>query len=242
MVSLEERLGYKFRNSLLLAEALTHPSLAYESAKPHFDNQRLEFLGDAVLQLILTQHLFENFPGFAEGQMTKLRTRIVSRPALEKFAKKIHLGDYLLLGRGEESSGGRSRASTLSDAYEALIGAIYLDSNLETVRDIVLHLCRAELIIDDIDGPLERNPKGQLQELLQQFDVAGPTYTVIDEFGPDHDKTFVSVVSWNGVNLARGKGSSKKNSETAAAKNALSNRKWTKAVPDAHFNEVEPNQ
>lgn len=233
MVSLEERLGYKFRNSLLLGEALTHPSLAYESAKPHFDNQRLEFLGDAVLQLILTQHLFETFPGFAEGQMTKLRTRIVSRPALEKFAKKIRLGDYLLLGRGEESSGGRSRSSTLADAYESVIGAIYLDSNLETVRDIVLSHCKAELKIDDEDDPLERNPKGQLQELLQQFDLPGPSYTVIDESGPDHDKTFVSVVSWNGAELAKGKGSSKKISETAAAKNALSNDEWRKVVPDS---------
>lgn len=231
MVSLEERLGYKFRNSLLLGEALTHPSLAYESAKPHFDNQRLEFLGDAVLQLILTQHLFETFPDFAEGQMTKLRTRIVSRPALEKFAKKISLGDYLLLGRGEESSGGRFRSSTLADAYEAVIGAIYLDSDLQTVRDIVVGHCNEELKIEDEDDPLERNPKGQLQELLQQFDLAGPSYMVIDESGPDHDKTFVSVVSWNGAILAQGIGSSKKNSETAAAKNALSNEEWKKVIP-----------
>lgn len=231
MVSLEERLGYKFRNSLLLGEALTHPSLAYESAKPHFDNQRLEFLGDAVLQLVLTQHLFETFPDFTEGQMTKLRTRLVSRTALEKFANKIHLGDYLLLGRGEETSGGRLRSSTLADAYEALIGAIYLDSDLQTVRDIVISHCDDELKIENADDPLERNPKGQLQELLQQFDLEGPVYRVIDESGPDHDKTFVSVVLWNGVQLAEGTGSSKKNSETAAAKNALASETWNNAIP-----------
>ena len=119
MQPLESRIDYKFRNSLLLAEALTHPSLAYESQKPHFDNQRLEFLGDAVIQLIITEELFHRFPAFPAGQLTKLRSRLVSRAALAKFANEIHLGDYILLGKGEQASGGNKRHSTLADAFEA---------------------------------------------------------------------------------------------------------------------------
>ena len=118
MDSIEIRLGYKFRNPLLLAEALTHPSLAYESQKAHFDNQRLEFLGDAVLQLALTEHLFRSFPDVTEGRMTKLRAQLVSRNALAQFAVSLRLGNYILLGKGEEASGGRKRASTLADAFE----------------------------------------------------------------------------------------------------------------------------
>ena len=142
MQPLESRIHYKFRNSLLLAEALTHPSLAYESQKPHFDNQRLEFLGDAVLQLIVTEELFKMFPDFTEGRLTKLRSRVVSRRALARFAMAIHLGDYVLLGKGEEATGGRRRLSTLADAFESLIGAVYLDSGPEPARELVLRLVR----------------------------------------------------------------------------------------------------
>ena len=120
---LEERIGYKFRNSLLLAEALTHPSLGHEAQHYHFDYQRLEFLGDAVLQLVITEYLFRHFRAEAEGQLTKLRSRLVSREALRTHAATLDLGRYILMGRGEESSGGRERTSTLADAFEALIGA-----------------------------------------------------------------------------------------------------------------------
>ena len=137
MKSLESRIEYKFRNSLLLAEALTHPSLAYETQKPHFDNQRLEFLGDAVLQLVLTSELYNRFAGFSEGTMTKLRSRLVSRTALCEYARAIRLGEYLLIGKGEESSGGRDRPSTLADAFEALIGAVYLDGGIDAARFFV---------------------------------------------------------------------------------------------------------
>src|SRR5438093_6599337 len=115
---LEERLGYKFRNSLLLAEALTHPSIGHETQRHHFDNQRLEFLGDAVLQLIFTRHLFDLFPNSSEGELTKLRSRLVSREGLKVHALKLGLGEFLMMGKGEESSGGRSRVSTLADAFE----------------------------------------------------------------------------------------------------------------------------
>ncbi len=142
---LEERIGYKFRNSLLLAEALTHPSLSHETQRYHFDNQRLEFLGDAVLQLVITEHLFRRFGGEAEGQLTKLRSRLVSRETLKMHAAALDLGRYLLMGRGEEASGGRERMSTLADAFEALIGAIYLDGGLDTARTFILVQARADL-------------------------------------------------------------------------------------------------
>src|SRR5438128_2638566 len=131
MTPLEKRIGYKFRNSLLLAEALTHPSLSYETQRHHFDNQRLEFLGDAVLQLVVTEHLFELFPQCPEGQLTKMRSRLVSREGLKVHAVSIGLGHHLMMGRGEESSGGRSRGSVLADAFEALVGAMYLDGGIE---------------------------------------------------------------------------------------------------------------
>ena len=124
MHPLEERIGYKFRNPLLLAEALTHPSLGHETQQRHFDNQRLEFLGDAILQLVITEYLFGHFKDQPEGQLTKLRSRVVSRDALKAHAAAIDLGQFLLMGRGEETSGGRARTSTLADAFEALIGAI----------------------------------------------------------------------------------------------------------------------
>ena len=139
MTPLEERIGYKFRNSLLLAEALTHPSLGHEAQRYHFDYQRLEFLGDAVLQLVITEYLFRHFGAEAEGQLTKLRSRLVSREALRSHAATLDLGRYILMGRGEESSGGRGRTSTLADAFEALIGAIYLDGGLEAAKEFILH-------------------------------------------------------------------------------------------------------
>ena len=120
MNPLEERMGYKFRNGLLLAEALTHPSISLERKDYPFDNQRLEFLGDSVIQVVVTEHLFQMFPDFSEGQMTKLRTRIVSRMALRERAIVLELGSFLMMGRGEESSGGRERASNIADAFEAV--------------------------------------------------------------------------------------------------------------------------
>ena len=166
MNPLEQRIGYKFRNSLLLAEALTHPSLGHETQRHHFDNQRLEFLGDAVLQLIFTEHLFRLFPHFSEGQLTKLRSRLVSREGLKVHSINIGLGTYLMMGRGEEASGGRQRASILADAFEALVGAMYLDSSLEIVRRFVLDEAQQD-IQRLTHQPLEVNPKGQLQEILQ---------------------------------------------------------------------------
>jgi ribonuclease-3 len=228
MESLESRLGYKFRNSLLLAEAMTHPSLAYESQRPHFDNQRLEFLGDAVLQLILTEDLYRMFPDFPEGRLTKLRSQLVSRRALARFALSIDLGSYVLLGTGEEATGGRRRMSTLADGFEALIGAVYLDIGYTGARDLVLRLFQAE--IEALAGsPEERNPKGELQECLQAIHPQAPNYRMLGESGPDHRKVFQAEVSWRGLVLATGKGKSKKEAEARAASEALRTRLWEKA-------------
>ena len=227
MQPLESRIHYKFRNSLLLAEALTHPSLAYESQKPHFDNQRMEFLGDAVLKLIVTEELFKRFPDFTEGKLTKLRSRVVSRRALARFAMAIHLGDYVLLGKGEEATGGRRRLSTLADAFESLIGAVYLDSGPVSARELILRLFESE-IGNMISSPEERNPKGELQECLQAIHPQAPIYQVIGESGPDHRRVFQSEVSWLGKILATGKGKSKKEAEARAAAEALRTRMWEK--------------
>ena len=228
MNPLERYIGYKFRNSLLLAEALTHPSLSFERKTFHFDNQRLEFLGDAVLQLVITHHLYRLFPTFSEGQLTKLRSRLVSREGLKKHAVTMGLGNYLMLGRGEESSHGRERSSTLADAFESLVGAIYLDSDLETVRRFVLRVAGDDLG-SLVREPAEHNPKGELQEMLQAISTQSPAYEVISETGPDHLKEFVCRVVWEGRDLGRGVGQSKKQAEINAAVDALQARCWEEA-------------
>jgi ribonuclease-3 len=225
MSPLEERIGYKFRNSLLLAEALTHPSVGHETQRHHFNNQRLEFLGDAILQLVITEYLYQRFSSEAEGQLTKLRSRLVSRDSLRVRAAELDLGQYLMIGRGEEASGGRKRASTLADAYEALIGAIYLDSDLETARQFVLNQSKPDL--DQVAAaPVDINPKGHLQELLQSISPSSPAYETVSESGPEHDKTFVVKCVWEGMMLGQGSGRSKKQAETAAAADAMKRRVW----------------
>jgi ribonuclease III len=224
---LEERIGYKFRNSLLLAEALTHPSLGHEAQRYHFDYQRLEFLGDAVLQLVITQYLFRHFGAEAEGQLTKLRSRLVSREALRTHAATLDLGRYILMGRGEESSGGRARTSTLADAFEALIGAIYLDGGLEAAKEFILTQIRSDLE-QLAETPVDINPKGQLQELLQSISPRSPIYELVSQSGPEHEKTFVSQVVWEGIVLGQGSGRSKKQAETVAALEAMQLKRWEK--------------
>src|ERR1700721_3107311 len=228
MNPLEQRIGYKFRNSLLLAEAMTHPSLGHETQRHHFDNQRLEFLGDAVLQLIFTEHLFRLFPHFSEGQLTKLRSRLVSREGLKVHSINIGLGTFLMMGRGEEASGGRQRASILADAFEALVGAVYLDSNLEGVRRFVLDEAQQD-IQRLTHQPLEVNPKGQLQEILQAISPKSPNYEIVSQTGPEHQKLFVAKVIWEGTELGPGEGSTKNHAETAAALSALKANKWESA-------------
>ena len=227
MNPLEARIQYKFRNSLLLAEALTHPSLGHETQRYHFDNQRLEFLGDAVLQLIFTEHLFKLFPGYSEGQLTKLRSRLVSREGLKVHAINIGLGNYLMMGKGEETSGGRARSSALADAFEALIGAMYLDSDLATVRKFVLR--EAKLDIENLQfDTLDVNPKGKLQEILQAHIPAKPS--IHDHFGirPGTPQGFcLGSQLVKGSNLDRRRPEQKGSGKIAAEK-ALTQKIWIK--------------
>lgn len=226
MNPLEERIGYKFRNSLLLAEALTHSSVSLERKNYPFDNQRLEFLGDAVLQLAVTEHLYRLFPDFSEGRLTKLRTRVVSRAGLKHHASAIGLGGHLMMGRGEDASGGRTRASTLADAFESLVGAIYLDGGYEEARDFILRETRDDFAQMAAE-PEEINPKGRLQEILQAIEPSAPVYEIIAQSGPEHLKHFECRVVWEGLELGRGSGHSKKQAEVEAASAALEARQWT---------------
>lgn len=225
MSPLEIRIGYKFRNTLLLAEALTHPSLGFETKQPHFDNQRLEFLGDAVLQLVFTEHLFQLFPASAEGQLTKLRARLVSREGLKDRAVELGLGPFIMMGRGEEATGGRKRASILANTFEALIGAMYLDGGFDVVRQFALRESN-QVLQDILKDPDEANPKGELQELLQAISPRSPTYEIVTETGPDHERAFEAKVCWEGLELGVGRGKSKKQAEAQAARDALTVRRW----------------
>jgi ribonuclease-3 len=231
MNPLEARLRYKFRNPLFLAEALTHPSLGHETQRHHFDNQRLEFLGDAVIQLAFTEYLFEQFPDAPEGVLTKARARLVSREGLRSLAESLDLGHFVMLGRGEEAAGGRRRPSVLSDAYEALIGAIYLDSDYVTARRVVLHSSREQL--DQIrQDESEVNPKGELQEILQSLSTTAMRYSITGQSGPEHDKRFNAEINWRGLLLGKGDGRSKKEAEVAAARDALARRAWAELEPE----------
>ena len=212
-------LGYQFRDENLLRLALTHPSVAHESGTATAHNQRLEFLGDAVLGLVLTQKLYEEFPDFDEGPLTKARAKLVNRQALAALARSLGLGEHLILSRGEESSGGRERSSALADAYEALLGAIFLDGGFEAARKFILKEFSSEF--DEAAHPLIENPKGELQELLQSRSAKAPEYQTVQISGSDHEPLFECAVSHEGTELARGQGKNKKAAESAAALAAL---------------------
>lgn len=225
MNPLEERIGYKFRNPLLLAEAMTHASISLERKDYPFDNQRLEFLGDAVLQLVITEELFSRFPDFTEGQLTKLRTRLVSRTAIKEHARHLRLGEHLMMGRGEEAGGGRDRASTLGDAFEALVGGIYMDGGFRAAQQFILRVAARDLELVSRE-PEEINPKGKLQELLQSLAPKAPVYEIVEENGPEHLKDFRCRVAWEGIVLGEGRGRSKKEAEVTAALAALESEAW----------------
>jgi len=225
MNPLEERIGYKFRNSLLLAESLTHSSISLERKDYPFDNQRLEFLGDAVLQLVITEELFARFPDFGEGKLTQIRTRLVSRSAVSAHARRLRLGEHLMMGRGEDASGGRDRSSTLGDSFEALVGGIFLDGGIRAAKNFILRVS-AEDLRSVTQEPEEINPKGRLQELLQSVAPSSPVYELLEESGPEHRKHFRCKVVWEGIDLAEGEGASKKEAEVNAAARALEDRRW----------------
>jgi len=218
--ALQKVIGYEFKNPDLLREALTHPSMSHEKGVLNSNNQRLEFLGDAVLQLVLTDRVYRQHPEFFEGKLTQMRAHLANRHTLFRRAQAIDLGKYLLLGKGEESSGGRQRLSNLADAYEALLGAIYMDGGIRAARQFVQWQFAEELKQVRQTTP-RQNPKGELQELLQARAAANPVYRVVQETGPDHHKFFEVVVEWQGEEIGRGQGSSKKQAEAAAAEAAL---------------------
>ena len=226
---LQARLGHNFRNPDLLRLALTHPSVAHEQGVPVQHNQRLEFLGDAVLQLVLTRVLYEKFPAFGEGPLTKARAKLVNRRSLAEKGRHLGLGEYLILSRGEETHGGRERPSALADTYEAVLGAIFLDGGFEAAREMVQNQFR-----DEFSGlaaiPILENPKGELQEFLQARSSEAPHYHVVSASGPDHDRIFECIVQHEGIELARGSGKSKKAAESEAALAALALLRGRKIV------------
>lgn len=227
--ALQVRLGHNFRDENLLRLALTHPSVAHEKGSAMEHNQRLEFLGDAVLQLALTRALYERFPGYDEGPLTKARAKLVNRRTLAVHGRALELGRYLILSRGEEVHGGRERSSALADSYEAVIGAIFLDGGYDVARDFILREFGSAF--GEIGAlPAMENPKGELQEFLQAKSPDAPKYHVVSATGPDHDRVFECTVHHGGVELARGSGKSKKAAESEAALNAL-NKLRSEAVP-----------
>lgn len=210
--------GYKFKNNDFLKVALTHSSYANEN---HCRcNERLEFLGDSVLSIIVSDYLFHNMPKVDEGDLSKIRASLVCEQSLAVFAEKLELGDKLLLGKGEEATGGRKRFSILSDAFEAVLAAIYLDSDLETARGWLLNLMMPSLKLG-IEGKTYHDYKTTLQERVQK--TGGKvSYRIISETGPDHNKDFEAEVLINGKGAASASGMSKKDAEQNAARRALS--------------------
>lgn len=217
---LQVLLGYTFREPDLLRLALTHPSVAHEQGRAIRHNQRLEFLGDSVLGLALTRELYEKFTEVSEGPLTKARAQMINRRTLAEQAQQIHLNEFLILSRGEEANLGRNRASAMADAFEAVIGAIFLDGGFDAARDFVLRSFR--LAFGELTSiPTLENPKGELQEILQSKSPQAPQYRMLGATGPDHDRVFECVVSHCGVEFGRGFGKSKKAAESEAALSAL---------------------
>jgi ribonuclease-3 len=219
--TLSSLLGYSFANHELLLQAFRHPSYVYEKEEPGIsDNQRLEFLGDAVINLAISHLLMKSFPGMKEGDLSKHRAFLVSETGLHRISRMLELGDYLLLGRGEERTNGREKPSILSDALEALIGAVYLDGGFLDASSVIERLFKP--LLDEIDpGKSSGDFKTELQELSQEAFQTTPDYRLVKDTGPDHNKTFYVEVSIKGGLLGKGTGKSKKEAEQNAAKEAL---------------------
>ncbi|MBA2870774.1 ribonuclease-3 [Anoxybacillus calidus] len=217
---LQEKIGIFFTNEKLLIQAFTHSSYVNEHRKrPHEDNERLEFLGDAVLELTISQYLFKKFPNMSEGELTKLRASIVCEPSLVKFANALSFGELVLLGRGEELTGGRERPALLADVFEAFIGALYLDQGMEAVVQFLEKTIFPKINEGAFSHVMDY--KSQLQELVQRDGIGVIEYKILQEKGPAHNKEFVSRVSLNGEELGIGVGRSKKEAEQQAAQMAL---------------------
>ncbi len=220
MLDLQNKIGYNFKNADLLKEALTHSSYANEHKSQHVKyNERLEFLGDAVLSIVVSDYIFQNCPELPEGELTKLRASLVCEKSLYDFAKKINLGKYLILSKGERNNGGADRPSILSDAFEALIAAIYIDGGMSAASKHILNF-----IVPAIRNAKKKrinDYKTTLQEIIQKNPGEQLEYVLVDESGPDHNKHFVVEVHLNSNVIGRGGGRSKKEAEQQAAREAL---------------------
>lgn len=212
MQALQQALGYTFRDLAHLRRALTHPS----TKQP--DNQRLEFLGDAILEFCVSDMLYHKYTGFQEGALTARRAALVCERTLSVLAHSLDLGRCLVMGNGEELTGGREKPSILADAVEAVLAAIYVDGGYEAVREVIFRLFRDE---DKLVAPKVKDDKSALQEYTQAHDMGLPAYRIIDATGPDHDRRFVAEVVICGRQMATGQGVSKKSAEQMAARAAL---------------------
>lgn len=216
----QERIEVQFQNEKLLFQAFTHSSYVNEHRrKPYEDNERLEFLGDAVLELTVSQFLFKKYPTMTEGQLTKLRAAIVCEPTLVSFANELSFGELVRLGKGEELTGGRTRPALLADVFEAFVGALFLDQGIDAVLSFL-----DKIVFPKInDGAFSHvmDYKSQLQELIQRDGIGMIEYKILEEKGPAHSREFISRVSLNGVELGVGSGRSKKEAEQQAAQQAL---------------------
>ena len=228
--ALEERLGYKFSTRQLLERALTHSSAVPElrgtateepvASLPR-DNERLEFLGDAVLELLTSEYLLASFPEWSEGQLSKSRARIVNAGSLEMAARRVRLGEHLRLGRGEEKTGGREKQTLLADAFEAVIAAVYIDGGLGAARELLRKVLFEQALEERGERISESDRKSALQELLQGRGQSPAEYRLAGESGPDHQKIFQIDVWIDGEYMATGEGSTKKEAEQCAARSAL---------------------
>ena len=218
METLEKKLGYSFSNRELLSEALNHSSYANEHRGAGISsNERLEFLGDSVLGFVTAEFLFKNYPRLPEGDLTRMRAALVCEQSLYEVAKMLELGQYLKLGKGEEAGGGRERQSILADAVEAVFAAVYLDGGMEQIRSLI-----HRVLLSRAPAAEERKDyKTTLQEIVQRKIGQQLTYHMMEESGPDHNKTFVFEVRLNGKPIGQGGGHSKKEAEQAAARDAL---------------------
>lgn len=218
MQRLEKKIKYTFKDKSLLEEALTHSSYANEKHGNMPHNERMEFLGDAVLSIISAEYLFTKYPKMPEGKLTKLRSSLVCTQSLSSFAREIELGSYLKMGKGETASNGAERPSVLEDAFEALIAAVYLDGGMDEARRFVIGFLSREVETHHINF---KDYKSMLQEIIQQNPDEKLNYSVSGTSGPDHDKRFDVELRLNSNIIGKGSGTSKKNAEQMAAKQAL---------------------
>ena len=219
LAAFEEKIGYTFKNKNLLHEALSHSSYANECKKGRNSNERLEFLGDSVLSIVISEHLFNHFKHLPEGDLTKIRASLVCEKSLFEFSKQISLGEFILLGKGEENTGGRTRPSIVSDAFEAVIAAVFLDGGMESAREYVLGFIPKDL--DKNSAKKLQDYKTILQEIIQRNPEEKVEYVLRSQSGPDHDRHFVVEVCLNTNVIGHGEGHSKKQAEQQAAKEAL---------------------